>query len=44
MDATSLARRGFMALSLRIADDHVDGLVAAVREVVADREPLWRNA
>ena len=39
-----LARRGFMALSLRIADDHVDGLVAAVREVVADREPLWRNA
>ena len=39
-----LAKRGFMALSLRITDGHVDGLVAAVRDVVAEREPLWRNA
>lgn len=39
-----LAKRGFIALSLRVTDEHADGLVAAVRDVVAEREPLWRNA
>ena len=39
-----LARRGFMALSLRITDEHVDGFVSAVGEVLADRAPLWSSA
>jgi glutamate-1-semialdehyde 2,1-aminomutase len=39
-----LARRGFMALSLAVTDEHVDGLVAAVTDVLADRAGLWSDA
>jgi len=32
-----MARRGFIALSLMVRDDELDGFVDAVRDVVADR-------
>jgi glutamate-1-semialdehyde 2,1-aminomutase len=36
-----VARRGFIALSLAVTDDHVDGFVAAMRAVLARRAALW---
>ena len=36
-----LARRGFVALSLEVTDEHVDGALAAVAEVLDERAPLW---
>jgi glutamate-1-semialdehyde 2,1-aminomutase len=35
-----MARRGFIALSLIIGDDDLDGFVAAAREVVAERDDV----
>ena len=36
-----VARRGFVALSLAVTDDHVDAFVTAVREILAARSALW---
>jgi glutamate-1-semialdehyde 2,1-aminomutase len=38
-----LARRGFVALSLRVTDAHVDDVVATVARLLADRAPLWEQ-
>jgi glutamate-1-semialdehyde 2,1-aminomutase len=35
-----VARRGFIVLSLPMGDAELDGLVAAMDEVLADRAPL----
>ena len=35
-----LARRGFIALSLVVSDADLDGFVAAVRDIVAEREDV----
>jgi glutamate-1-semialdehyde 2,1-aminomutase len=35
-----MARRGFIALSLMVGDDDLDGFVAAVKEVVTEREDV----
>ena len=37
-----VARRGFIALSLAVTDDLVEGFVATVDEVLAARSSLWR--
>jgi glutamate-1-semialdehyde 2,1-aminomutase len=35
-----LARRGFIALSLMVTNADLDGFVAAVKDVVAEREDV----
>jgi glutamate-1-semialdehyde 2,1-aminomutase len=38
-----VARRGFIALSLRVTDEHVDGFLAAVADLLVERKCLWEN-
>ena len=39
-----MARRGFIALSLEVGDDDVDGFVAAVADVLAERAEVVRTS